>query len=318
MTAKPGNDVAPALPWQAHSFGNGATEQVPVGDLLPADSPRLSGENDSHARLLAESEAVLPPIVVHRSTMRVVDGMHRLQAAILRGQETIEVRFYDGDEKDAFAFGVQVNIAHGLPLSLADRTFAAARIIDSHPQWSDRVIATATGLAAKTIGAIRRRSSEHNTQSNIRLGRDGRTRPVSTAAARRLAGELIIDNPDASLREIARAAGVAPSTARDVRERLRDGRDPVPSRQRQAEQTLRRENGWDRTAALQRLRQDPSLRFNEAGRALLRWLDSHPTGPPDWERAIENVPAHCAEIVARLARGNAKAWREFAEQLERR
>jgi hypothetical protein len=34
-----------------------------------------------HALLLAESEAALPPIIVHRLTVRVVDGMHRLRAA---------------------------------------------------------------------------------------------------------------------------------------------------------------------------------------------------------------------------------------------
>ncbi|MFD1048734.1 serine hydrolase, partial [Kibdelosporangium lantanae] len=95
-------------------------ERVPIDSLLPADSPRLSGESMEHARMLAASEAELPPIVVHRPTRRVIDGMHRLKAAALRGQDDILVRFYEGDDEDAFIVAVETNIAHGLPLSLAD------------------------------------------------------------------------------------------------------------------------------------------------------------------------------------------------------
>ncbi|WP_214415751.1 ParB/RepB/Spo0J family partition protein [Sphaerisporangium fuscum] len=115
---------------------------VAVSDLLPADSPRLEGENPDHVRLLAESEEEFPPIVVHRPTMRVVDGMHRLRAAVLRGAERVRVLFIDGvDEADLFVLAVEANIAHGLPLTLADRRAAAARIVASKPQFSDRAIA---------------------------------------------------------------------------------------------------------------------------------------------------------------------------------
>ena len=64
---------------------------VPVSSLLSGDSPRLAGENLEHVQLLAVVQG-LPPILVHRSTMRVIDGMHRLRAAKLRGDETIAVR----------------------------------------------------------------------------------------------------------------------------------------------------------------------------------------------------------------------------------
>ena len=55
-----------------------------------------------HIRSLAELQDELPPILVHRTTMRVIDGMHRLKAAILRGERTIEATFYDGDDAEAF------------------------------------------------------------------------------------------------------------------------------------------------------------------------------------------------------------------------
>jgi hypothetical protein len=67
---------------------------VAIGSLRGADSPRLSGESLRHTRLLAHSDALLPPIIVHRETMRVIDGMHRVRAALLRGEQEIQVRFY--------------------------------------------------------------------------------------------------------------------------------------------------------------------------------------------------------------------------------
>ncbi|MFC7729983.1 hypothetical protein [Actinomadura keratinilytica] len=70
---------------------------------------------------------MLPPILVHRRTMRVVDGMHRLRAARLQGRCEIGVRFVDGPDADVFVAAVRANIGHGLPLSLADREAAAAR-----------------------------------------------------------------------------------------------------------------------------------------------------------------------------------------------
>ena len=131
---------------------------VPIGSLLPADSPRLAGEIEEHVRTLAESDAALPPIVVHHSTMRVVDGMHRLRAAALRGDRHIEVGLVEGTAEDAFVLAVRLNAEHGLPLSRQDRTAAALRIIESHPHWSDRRIASVTGLSPGAVGALRGRA----------------------------------------------------------------------------------------------------------------------------------------------------------------
>ncbi|MCX4231292.1 MULTISPECIES: helix-turn-helix domain-containing protein [Streptomyces] len=163
--------------------------------------------------------------------MRVIDGMHRLLAARLRGQQTIEVEFFDGSPEDAFLRAVASNVPHGLPLSLADRRTAAARIIASHPQMSDRAIARAAGLGAKAVAAIRRRSSGGVPQLGARVGRDGKVRPLSSVEGRRRAAELIAERPQASLREVARYAGISPATVSDVRKRLESGQAPVAERQ---------------------------------------------------------------------------------------
>jgi ParB-like chromosome segregation protein Spo0J len=193
--------------------------RVPIAALIAADSPRRSGESLEHVRRLAESEDGLPPILVHRSTMRIVDGMHRFRAAQLRGQQEIEVRYFDGDEASAFVLAVQANIMHGLPLSLADRKAAAARVMTLYPHWSDRMVALATGLAAKTVAAQRKRPDEDKQQLDVRVGRDGRARPINGAQRRQIAASLMAQNPEASLREIARQAGISPETVRDVRAR---------------------------------------------------------------------------------------------------
>jgi hypothetical protein len=302
--------------------------------VLASDSPRLNGESIDHIRLLAASETQLPPILVHRQTMRVIDGMHRLRAAQLRGQETIDATFFDGTEAEAFVGAVRANTEHGLPLTLADREAAAVRIIASHPHCSDRWIAITTGLAAGTVGALRRRQGPDAWQVTARIGRDGRVRPLSSDAGRRIASDVIARNPDASLREIAKIAGISPATARDVREKMRRGDDPVaPAR---AAAQGRRPRGAGRPAAapgqtrtfgdsprdpallLQNLKKDPSLRFAESGRALLRSLESRAGGPGDSKDFIDAVPPHCAYLVAELARSCAEEWLEFASQLEQR
>ncbi len=308
-------------PGRLTDAAEGPVMKVPISVLRPADSPRLTGENAEHYRALAATGATLPPISVHWPTMRVIDGMHRLRAAALRGESEIEVRFQECAEADTFLRAVETNIAHGLPLTLADRTAAAARIVLSHPLWSDRAIAAVTGLAAATIAAIRRCSTDGNEQSNTRIGRDGRIRPVNSTAGRTLASELMAKHPSASVREIAKAAGVAPSTALDVRRRLRRGADPVPASQRRPEppeNTVGRNEGHDRLTLTQVLRNDPSLRANEAGRTVLRWFAHTGIDPADWNTLIDQLPAHCRGSIAALARDRSRAWREFADRLDRR
>lgn len=295
----------------------------------------MAGESNEHARLLAESEEALPPIVVQRSTMRVIDGMHRLKAATLRGLTEILVQFYDGDDDGAFVLAVQANNAHGLPLSLPDRTSAAARIITAHPNWSNRKVASIVGLSATTVASIRRRSSDHSghLHAGERLGRDGRIRPLNIAAGRRRASELIKDRPDAPVREIAKAAGVSTGTVVNIRNQLRRSQQEAPRQQhaqksaqpphkhsRSSEESIDAadDTDTDDDMVLQSLKRDPSLRFTNAGRTLLRLLDVNTLGLRRVRQYLDSVPEHCVHAVAKLARRNSDAWRQIAVYLERR
>ncbi|MEV4449902.1 ParB/RepB/Spo0J family partition protein [Streptomyces mirabilis] len=322
------------------------TIPVPIALLLPGESPRSEGPDEEHVARLAEIDGPLPAILVRRSDMRVIDGMHRLLAALIRGQETIEVEFFDGSAEAAFLRAVEANIAHGLPLSQSDRRAAATRIIVSHPQMSDRAIARASGLGAKAVAAIRRRSSDALPQLNARIGRDGRIRPLSSVEGRRRAAEVIAENPRASLREVARLAGISPATASDVRKRIQSGEPPAPVRtevapppvgpapaltatlEAQADITGHspsepgphdhkvRLAQPDPSMVLEKLLRDPSLRLKDEGRQLLRLLQEN--GAAEWNNLTAAVPPHCGAMVGSLARRYAATWLEFAQYLDER
>ncbi len=277
---------------------DGPVTMVAVSEVRGGHSPRQGGENLEHVRTLADTEGGLPPIIVRRDDMRVVDGMHRLRAARMRGDERIAVRFFEGGDDEAFVLAVRTNVTHGLPLSLADRKAAATRIMASHAHWSDRMIAKVAGLSAATVARIRRERPEPAPE--VRLGHDGKLRPVNSLERRRVARAILLTEPDLSLREVARRAGISPETARSVRRKLTES-GPPPSP--------------DPATLVVRLRSDPTLRFSETGRTLLRLLDARSVPPEKWAEIAANVPPHWRDTVARMAVECADTWRSFAESL---
>ncbi|WP_285439134.1 ParB N-terminal domain-containing protein [Streptomyces sp. ISL-99] len=296
----------------------GKGERVSIGSLLPPSELLRSGESTEHTRALVETEEILPPIVVHRETRRVIDGMHRLWAARLRGDESIEVVFVDGSPADLFVLAVELNRAHGLPLTMDERKSAAALIMESHPHWSDRKIARTTGLAASTVASLRSSSTAGTVER--RIGQDGRSRPNDGTDGRQRAGDLLAQNPNVSIREVAKAAGISVGTASDVRARLRRGEPAITARQ-QAVTKLRPAAATQRSIpdysrVLKSLRKDPSLRFTDLGRLLLRLLDgSAPASVEQIAQITDGVPEHCRTVVVDMARECAAAWQHLADQL---
>ncbi len=261
--------------------------------------------------------------------MRVIDGMHRLRAARLRGQETVDIRFYDGSADDVLVVAVQANCEHGLPLTLADRRAAVERLIRRQSHRSDRALARIAGLSARTVAQIRRQLADDESSDGVRLGRDGRLRPLDSTAGRRVAVEVIARRPQSSLREVARLAGVSLGTARDVRERVRRGEDPLPERLRGTKppaaitspvrSAIPAESGaTDPQSVLRNLSRDPALRFTDSGRGLLQWLFTHARGPVGWEKVVDAIPPHAAYVVEALARDCARAWLAVADHLRHR
>ncbi|MEU8775839.1 ParB N-terminal domain-containing protein [Streptomyces sp. NPDC048606] len=307
-------------------------------------------------RRLAEIVAQLPPVLVHRPTMRVVDGTHRIEAARMMGLDSVEVRFFDGPEEEVFLRSVAANIAHGLPLSLADRKAAALRVLASRPHLSDRTVAGHTGLDAKTVASVRRCSAVGLPALNARTGADGRVHPLDRTAERLHAAELMTKDPDLPLRAVVRETGLSLGTAHDVRRRLRLGEDPVPAGRQGAgpgrsrtppsagspdpapptgptplpapavagAPSPRRREADERDRrrrpldTLRGLAGDPSLRQSESGRDFIRWMHTHFVLDEAWRKRVDAIPPHCNEAVAEMARHCSESWLRFAEDLTAR
>lgn len=304
-------------------------EWISIDELILTGSPRSAGEDAEHARALAEldSEAELPPIVVQRGTNRVIDGMHRVRAARLRGERAIRARYFDGDDAGAFVLAVRLNVQHGLPLSLADRKSAARRILREQPGWSNRAVASVVGLSPKTVGALREQCGAP--VAEVRIGRDGRLRPVSAASGRQRAREILLRDPNSSLRVVSAEAGVSPGTVRAVRMQLNGQNAVVPQQRiaplgqnadpRPARSAAQQRAGAQRISAMLRaLRCDPSLRFSESGRLLLSVLAVAAMDADTQERLVDALPDHCVEFVAELAEASGQAWHELARRLAQR
>ncbi len=322
-------------------------EMVSINSIEIGFTPRTdTHRNIEHIRLLAQSDTPFPPVIVHRATMRLIDGVHRLEATRLLKRDSIAARFFDGTDADAYALAVHANVAHGLPLSLAERKAAAVRLMDLHPQWSDRLIARTTGLSHHTVGAERRRVTGHDAQLHSRLGADGKLRPAIDAEGRRAAAEIVRDNPNASLRQVSRLVGVSPGTVRNIRDRLKHDEDPAPvrntgsraesgesGRDQAPDHTPARDDLGSRSAVsmpdpgsaiatsiqliiLQNLQNDPALRFSDRGRLLLRSVAAAINEIGVCDQALMESPSHCHVSLARLARANAQAWTDMAQRLE--
>lgn len=306
---------APTGAARVRSSGGGCGEPPPDGErvwleaavLRGGHSPRLGGLDTAHVRELARLAHPLRPLVVQRGSLRVVDGMHRLAAARVRGEQRVCAVYFDGTDDEAFLAAVRLNGVHGRPLARHERQAAAARVLASHPAHSDRWIAAACGVAPRTVAALRR-TGAGGARPNTRIGLDGRARPLSAEGGRRLAAEILTEQPGTSLREVARRADISLGTASDVRRRLAAA-DAARTAPGDAEVPAAR----DRLDALLR---DPSLQHSERGREVLRLaratiglLDLAGGGPPGAE------PAPCRESLRAVALVCAEGWYAFGERL---
>jgi hypothetical protein len=171
-------------------------------------------------------------------------------------------------------------------------------------------------------------------QSHKRLGEGGRLGPFSKALRRQLAAELIASCPEASLFAIAEVAGISPLAVRNVRARLRRGKDPVrasASESKELEAFRRRRSKLLQPTSAGRgeladvspvlittLSKDPTLSSTTAGRELLGWLHTGAVNSTDRQKILESVPDHCLDHLIKLARRCSANWKTIADDLELR
>jgi hypothetical protein len=312
---------------------------VPVDSLVPGFHLRMAGTDAAHVRLLADAagSVQLPPILVQKSGMRIIDGMHRVEVAKLRGEYAIRAHIVDCSDEKALVLAVKSNTLHGLPLTRADRISSAKRILGAHPDWSDRKVAGIAGLSGKSIASLRNGSVDGAQFDGKRLGRDGKRRPVVAAEGRLRAAEYVCAHPEASIRQIARETDVSLGTAHDVREKIRRGVDlPIPEPEPTgaearptaaappASPSVTNIRSWVKAGTVRRLAWsaifgkiagDPALRYTDGGRAFLRWMTQHAMHPDEWREFIDAVPERWHEEVRQAALSMSEEWGQFANEL---
>jgi hypothetical protein len=211
--------------------------EVDVASLSPGRSLRHTSIDPDHVARLVTTGGDWPPVLVHRLDLTVIDGRHRLMAALDLNLSRIRVEFFTGNETDAFVEALERNASHGLPLTMSERKDAATTLLALRAEWSDRMIGGLCGLSASTIRDIRQRrgyraegaSTAHIVLSDRRIGRDGKQRPAQPARQRQKIMQALRESPGASLRSIASQTGASPATVRAVRQRACD--EPEGDRQ---------------------------------------------------------------------------------------
>jgi ParB-like chromosome segregation protein Spo0J len=296
--------------------------EVSTASVRAGRSPRVGGIDRRHVALLAEVPESWPPILVSRRDGSVIDGLHRVAAARQLGLERLPAVFFDGSPDDAYVEFVRRNVGHGLALTLDERRAATRRILLTHPDLSDRGVASVCGLSPKTVARLRRETDEGggggatDTRVKRRVGRDGRQRPVDASAARARIAKELERQPGASLRTIASAVGVSPETVRTVRERLRAApeRSTDPTEADPEDVVLavlaRKRH---RVAPLDR---DRAFTDRDDGRQFVDWFDATCVNDADLWQHGRAVPRSRVYEIADEARRRAAVWTRFAEQLE--
>jgi hypothetical protein len=130
-----------------------SAQQIKLEDLVFDEAlyPRTHVDTQNITSLVRAMEggSKLPPIVVCRSTKKIIDGVHRYQAALRVEAKTIaaELRDYKNDAERLQAAAV-LNATHGLRLREADRLKVIA-------------LAESLGLKELDMAGMLRTSIEH-------------------------------------------------------------------------------------------------------------------------------------------------------------
>jgi ParB-like chromosome segregation protein Spo0J len=297
---------------------NGSFADAPSGVLRlelallrPGCRLRHGKLNREHLNSLILSGGNWPPLVVRRGDNTIVDGNYRYLAARELGHTHVSCICFDGGDEDVFLEALQRNRSHGLPLSLAEREEAASQLLGFHPEWSDRRLAEACGLAPGTVGRLRKMAAPLTEPVSIRVGRDGKRRSADSQQSRQRVLNLLESHPGHSLREIARMAGTSPETVRSLRKRAAapptgevralDAATELPS-------DLTGKTRWTSDSALQSAPESKDF---------LSWFEKT-TVAVEWRHFVQDIPLSRVYEVADEARRRAEAWQLFASTLEAR
>jgi hypothetical protein len=295
---------------------------VDLKSLRLGMSPRLSEQDQEHAQVLAGCLDDCPAILVERSSLTIIDGVHRVLAARMLGRSRIAVRFFEGSHEEAMFEAVRSNVTHGKPLSLAEREAAAKRILKMRSDLSNRLVAEVCGLSDKTVGKLR--ASAEITQSAVRTGRDGRQRPSNPRLTREQIAHVIASDPKVRDEEIARSLSATVAIVRDVRAKL-NSPPPTPGvGEELGTRSVAKVGVEDRPDPMRpdglpvRWFDDRALLALTKGQELAEWLDVSDIREGHWRQYLSVLPLGRIPQLIDDARSRATEWSRFADSLEDR
>jgi ParB-like chromosome segregation protein Spo0J len=292
---------------------------VDVTSLTPGPSLRETALDPDHLARLVATGGRWPPLLVRKNDLVVVDGLHRLAAAVQLQLRTTAAVLFDGLAEEAMVAAIRENGMHGLPLTLRERKRAAMGLLSIRGEWSDRMIAGICGLSGGTVNRLRGSEQQDGSdarilQLNRRIGSDGRRRPVDRAELRREIVDALDKDPTAPLRTVAARTGASPATVRAVRMALGASRQPdggTTGAEARASQRSEREAVKTWTA-------DSACRSAEGPEQFARWFDHTAVDPSACVLHAANVPlSRVYEVIDESLR-RAKVWSEFASKLQSR
>src|SRR5262245_52083900 len=106
---------------------------LPINDLVlvPELSPRAKLCEETIVRYM-DSFASLPPVRVQAGTRVVVDGFHRVEAAVRLGLEAVPVAEEAIPDAELRLAAGLANVAHGQPLTRAERNRLAVALVSTY------------------------------------------------------------------------------------------------------------------------------------------------------------------------------------------
>jgi hypothetical protein len=113
---------------------------------------------EDYAAAMKAGDAFPPVVVFHDGKAYwLADGFHRVQGAILAGEEEISADIRPGTQRDARLFAVGANQTHGLRRSNEDKRRAVLALLEDAEwcTWSDREISRHTGTSHTLVAQLR-------------------------------------------------------------------------------------------------------------------------------------------------------------------
>ena len=177
---------------------------------------------NEYAELYRVDPDRLPPpsVWLVAGAPQVVDGYHRVTAALVAGVKLLRVEIAgEGSADDAAWFACSVNQGHGIRRTNADKRRSVMRALALRPHESDRAIGAWCGVHNETVKAARVTESVTCTPNsakslepdspNRRTWKDGKSYPVPAQQPKR-EPEPVAQPPEASLPSVIPAKAVEP------------------------------------------------------------------------------------------------------------